>query len=490
MIIIVDKMSIIQYKKGGHSNRQVAKMMGINRQTVAKYWNQYLKDISELNNINADKREVQEKIIEAPKYNSENRQRIKFTAEMEEDLHKILELEATKNKILGSHRQQLTKKQIYEELIEKGHDISYCTINIEVNKIRKKAKECFIRQEYDLGDRLEYDFGEVKLHIDGRTRTYHMAVLSSPGGDFRWAYLYTNQKKDVFLDSHVEFFEIMGGVYKEVVYDNMKNVVSRFIGRNERELNEDLVKLSIYYGYKVNVTNCFKPNEKGHVESSVKILRNKLFATNYKFNTLDEAREYMKSSLMKLNENSKIEEEKQHLLDYKPKLELANISENIVNSYSFIRFQNNYYSVPEYLVGKKVMIKSYYDKIIIYAHNKLVCEHRKPIGEGHTIVNISHYLKTLYRKPGAIRNSLALKSIPSLKNIYDTHYSETPRKFIKLLMDNQDRSIGEIVEIFQSATAIPSYINALEVLGDSSFINAKTKEQISIYNTLSVRREV
>ncbi len=32
---------------------------------------------------------------------------------------------------------------------------------------------------------------------------------------------------------------MVGGVYKEVVYDNMRNVVSRFIGRNERELNED-----------------------------------------------------------------------------------------------------------------------------------------------------------------------------------------------------------------------------------------------------------
>lgn len=44
-----------------------------------------------------------------------------------------------------------------------------------------------------------------------------------------------NQKKDVFLDSHVRFFEMVGGVYREVVYDNMKNVVTRFIGRNEKE---------------------------------------------------------------------------------------------------------------------------------------------------------------------------------------------------------------------------------------------------------------
>jgi len=38
------------------------------------------------------------------------------------------------------------------------------------------------------------------------------------------------------MDSHVRFFSMMGGVYKEVVYDNMKNVVSKFIGRNEKEL--------------------------------------------------------------------------------------------------------------------------------------------------------------------------------------------------------------------------------------------------------------
>jgi len=490
MITIVDKLNIIRHKENGYSNRQVEKMLGINRKTVAKYWKQYQQNKEELEKADTDIRQAQEKLVEPPKYNVENRNQLKYTPEIDQRLHEILKFEAIKDKTLGIHRQQLTKKQIHEILVNEGYDISYCTINIEVNKIRKKAKECFIRQEYDFGDRLKYDFGEVKLHICGKTGTYYMAVLSSPGGDFRWAYLYTNQKKDVFMDSHVEFFEMVGGVYKEVVYDNMKNVVSRFIGRNERELNEDLVKLSIYYGFQINVTNCFKPNEKGHVESSVKILRNRLFATNYKFNTLDEAREYMKSSLLKLNEESKIEEEKQHLRAYKPKLELAHISENEVNSYSFIRFQNNYYSVPEYLVGKKVTVKSYYNKIIIYSNNKLVCEHIKPLKEGQTIVNISHYLKTLYRKPGAIKNSLALRSIPRLKGIYDEHYSDKPRKFIKILMDNQERPIGEIIELFTSLTATSTYIKALNVLGDSSLINVKTKEQIAIYNSLSFRNEV
>ncbi len=39
-------------------------------------------------------------------------------------------------------------------------------------------------------------------------------------------------------------------------------------------------------------------------------------------------------------------------------------------------------------------------------------------------------------------------------------------------MDNKDLSIVEIIEIFKSIVNTPSYINALDVLGDSSFIKS------------------
>jgi len=108
--------------------------------------------------------------------------------------------------------------------------------NITDNSERNKVKECFIRQDYEFGERLEYDFGEVKLLINGILDTFHIAVLSSPAANFRWAYLYKNQKQDVFMDSHVKFFDMIGGIYKEVVYDNMKNVVSKFIAKDDRIL--------------------------------------------------------------------------------------------------------------------------------------------------------------------------------------------------------------------------------------------------------------
>ncbi len=67
---------------------------------------------------------------------------------------------------------------------------------------------------------------------------------------------------------------MIGGIWKEIVYDNMRNVVSKLIEKNEKELNEDLVKMSLYYGFEINVTNAFSGNEKGYVEGSVKYLRN------------------------------------------------------------------------------------------------------------------------------------------------------------------------------------------------------------------------
>ena len=227
----------------------------------------------------------------------------------------------------------------------------------------------------------------------------------------------------------------------------MRNVVSKFIGKNEKELNEDLVKMSIYYSFDINVTNAFSGNEKGYVEGSVKYLRNKIFAENYKFPSEDSVIEYMESRLMKLNENSKIEEEKRNLKPTKPPLELANIRKSLVNKYSFVQIENNFYSVPEYLVGLNVTSKIYYNKILIYSNNEFVCEHKKIDGVKKISADIRHYLKTLTFKPEALKNSYVLKSNPKLKSIFDKYYTNNPKKFIEVISNNKEENINKTINI-------------------------------------------
>ena len=480
---LLDKAAIIRLKQEGLSNRGVARSLGIDKKTVNKYWNEYKENIQKLNETTdtTEISEIQEDITSAPKYNSENRVRRKVTPEFLNALEKILEDEEKKVKILGTNKQALTKQQIYELLKKQGFTLSYSTVVLEMRRIKSSGNECFIRQDYDFGDRLEYDFGEVKLVINGITKKYYMAVLSSPAGNFRWCYLYDNCKKDVFLDSHVKFFEMIGGIWKEVVYDNMRNVVSKFIGKNEKELNEDLVKMSLYYGFDINVTNAFSGNEKGYVEGSVKYLRNKIFAENYKFTSEESAIEYMESQLMKLNENSKIEEEKKKLKPTKPPLELAEVRKSFVNKYSFVQIENNFYSVSEYLVGLAVTSKIYYNKILIYSNNELVCEHRKLDGIKKISANIRHYLKTLTFKPGALKNSYVLKSNPKLKSIFDKYYTNNPKKFIDLISKNKKKSDIDLEEIL-----ITNSGNLVENTRYNNNINNLTRIQTSMYNQIMI----
>lgn len=480
------EMEVISYKNQGKSNRETARLTGLNRETVSKYWEEYKRKLHELSKVGANVKELQDELTSKPKYNSESRvgKPRKYTEEMETRLKEILKSEAHKEVILGTQKQKMTNKQIHALLIEEGFDIGIATVSKALARLRARPKQVYIRQQYGLGERLEYDFGEVKLIIDGKVGTYHMAVIASAGGKFRWVRLYTNQKKGVFMDSHVKFFEYMGGCYREVVYDNMKNVVKKFIGKNEKELNADLIKMSIYYGYKINVTNCFSGNEKGTVEKSVDVIRTELFTVNYTFATLDDAQEYADSMMKKLNENSLMEEEKKVLLAYRPPLELAEIKAAKSDKTSLINVDYVKYSVPEEFSGMELTVKKYHDEIRVFSGNNMICQHRRAYGKGTLVINIMHYLNTFLRKPGAVNNSVALKSIPKLKAIFDTYYKEKPKEFIEYLIENKELEIDEIIKNLKEKTANKAEFYAISVVKPISQIDCNARSSLANYSVL------
>ncbi len=482
MITIFDKGEIINLKERGVSNREVAKAVGVDRKTVARVWSKHLKLCEKLELANSDDetRAIQEQIVAQPVYDTSNRLCRKYTEAMDVVIDELLDNENVKDYKLGNnHKQKLTYAMIHEVLLDKGFDIGLTTISNVVKEKRSKFKETFIRQTYSYGQRLEFDFGEVKLVINGEYQKLYIAVLSSPASNYRVAYLYKTQCKKVFMDAHVKFFEELGGVYDEVVYDNMRNVVSKFIGRNEKILNEDLIKLSIYYGFNINVTNCFSGNEKGHVEGSVKHIRKRAFAVNYEFDSFEDACGHLNEVVIKLNKTSTIEEEKQHLKLSKPRLELAEITKNTVNKYSVVRVENNCYSVPEYLNGKDVTIKNYLNDIEIYFKQKFVCKHKKVDGFLEYVLDINHYLQTLKIKPGAIKNSQALICNPELRDIYNTYYTTKPKLFIELIEKNKHLRKEELNNVLTSSYDSKVVANNLE-----DNIIDKSNKSIAIYTKL------
>lgn len=206
-----------------------------------------------------------------------------------------------------------------------------------------------------------------------------------------------------------------------------------------------------------------------------------MFTTNYTFNTLDDAQEYADSRLMKLNENSLIEDEKKALTEYRPPLELAEITTAKVDKTSLISVDCVKYSVPEELVGQTLTVKKYHDEIRVFSGNKAVCGHRRAFGNGTLQINIMHYLNTFLRKPGAMNNSIALKSIPKLKAIFDTYYKQKPKEFIEYLIENKALEIDEIIRQLKEKTANKAEFNAVSVVKPISQIDLNARSSLANY---------
>jgi hypothetical protein len=80
-----------------------------------------------------------------------------------------------------------------------------------------------------------------------------------------------------------------------------------------------------------------------------------------------------------------------------------------VSKTCLVRFDNNKYSVAASAVGRPVEVHAYADRIVIRQDGRIVAEHPRSFGRGHTAYDPWHYVPVLARKPGALRNGAPFK---------------------------------------------------------------------------------
>ncbi|HHX50732.1 MAG TPA: IS21 family transposase [Clostridia bacterium] len=445
MITLVDKQKIIlKHYHDGKSQRAIERETGISRKTIRKYIREYeSKKAALLDTRNIPDGELIQSIVEKPTYDSSSRKKTKLTPEIIERVEHYLQENETK-RAAGRAKQQKKKIDIHEALIEEGFDISYPTICNTIRTMERKHREAFIKQHYSLGEVCEFDWGEVKLTIDGQDTTLQLAVFTSAKGNYRYARLFYNQKTESFLESHALFFEQIKGAYHLMVYDNTRVVINKFVGPSEKEPTEALLKLSLYYGFNYRFCNIQAGWEKGHVERSVEYIRRKAFSRRDEFVTLEEAQEYLETICNNLNllnqaDSGKsaldiLKEEQPYLLPWLPKYDTARVTELRVDKYSTVCVDTCHYSVPDQYVGEFIFVKIYTSHICCYHKDQKITVHERKYGFRKWSIQIAHYARTLKKKPGALAGSLALQQAePELQIIYYKYYIGKEKEFIELL---------------------------------------------------------
>lgn len=453
MISMYTKQEIIlRNHRDGLSQRRISIDLGISRKTVSKYIAQYNLLLS---SGKTGSESLSICLSSSPTYNSKTRGKLRLTPEVESAIDLLLE-KNQKKRMCGLSKQQLKKIDILALLHQQGFEIGYTTVcnYISSKQNTSRTQEAFIRQVYAPGSNCEFDWGEVKLVISGQLRKFQLAVFTSGYSNYRYAFLFERQDTLAFMESHVKFFSAIGGVYREMVYDNMRVAVSKFVGKREKEPTRALLDLRSHYQFSHRFCNAYRGNEKGHVERSVEYVRRKIFGLKHDFDTLEQANNYLLGVLEKVNNtkqqltgknaNEMFAKEKQHLIEQTQRLEFSDSQQLRVDKYATICYRTNRYSVSDKLVGRFVDVKIYSSKLEVFYDNEFVTSHSRVYSKHQWVITVEHYLDTFKRKPGALSGSLALASRGQLKKIYDTYFTGFPRDFIELLHYCHQNQIADL----------------------------------------------
>jgi transposase len=170
-------------------------------------------------------------------------------------------------------KQRLTAARLHQLLAAEGHVVSARLVRHMVAEHKRRRLEVFVPLVYRPGDLGEVDFFEVLVDVDGKRRKAWMFVmrLMYSGRDFAW--LYPRQDQVAFLDGHVRAFEHFGVVPHRLIYDNLKPAVGRVLVGSERELAPRFLALVTHYLVEPSFARPRTGHDKGGVEARGKGIR-------------------------------------------------------------------------------------------------------------------------------------------------------------------------------------------------------------------------
>ncbi|WP_378939863.1 IS21 family transposase [Metabacillus herbersteinensis] len=433
----------------GLSERQIAKKLGISRNTVSKYSKQN----------DAPSTVFRQKVYGTKDYSDETKRVLNIIDQwLEDDLNRW-------------GKQHHTAARIYHRLVnEYSFKGSESNIRKIVAKRKKKLQEVFIPLDFQLGHQFQFDWGEADIILQGRTQRVFLFCIQLSASRLRFVRAYIHEKQEAFLDGFVHAFEFFGGVPTEGLFDNLKTAVVKILQGRDRLEQETFVALQAHYLFKAEFCNVRSGNEKGRVEGTVGYIRRNAFVPYPEVQSMDELNDYLREWCLQEAELKNVpykketvaqmwEKEKEHLHSLPDnQFEACKLISCQVNKTSLITIETNQYSVPCGYVGQAVWAKIFVDRVIVVAQNQVIAEHSRSYERNQMITVLDHYLEVLFKKPRAIRDAQAFQSsdIPDVFRRFHRKMREQEgaigdRKFIRLLLLHREIGMEKLTQALQEA---------------------------------------
>lgn len=251
--------SIETLHASGHSNREIARLLGVDRGTV----NGYVKRLKSRSEPDP----------------SENRPNPHTGSGGQEELcHNgpKSRCDAYRDQIEAKLDAGLSIQRIHQDLkSEQGFEGSYHSIRRFVQRLGKKTPLPFRRMETEPGEEAQIDFGTGAWVVgeDGKRRRPWLFRIVLSCSRKAYSEVVWRQTTDNFIAAIENAFHYFGGVPRRLVIDNLKAAVQR-ADWYDPEVHPKLQSFAAHYGTVFVPTRPYTPEHKGKVESSVKYAKN------------------------------------------------------------------------------------------------------------------------------------------------------------------------------------------------------------------------
>jgi len=169
----------------------------------------------------------------------------------------------------------LSAQRIWQDLVtESGFTGSYSSVKRYFRRLGAATPLPFRRMECDPGQEAQVDFGSGAWVIeDGRRRRPHILRITLSHSRKSYSEPIWRQTTENFIRSLENAFRAFGGVPRTLVIDNLKAAVTN-ADWFDPDINPKVVEFARHYGIVILPTKPYTPRHKGKIEGGIKYVKN------------------------------------------------------------------------------------------------------------------------------------------------------------------------------------------------------------------------
>lgn len=317
-------------------------------------------------------------------------------------------------------RAPFTAVRLFDDAKKQGYAGNLTVVKDFVREIKKgHILRAVMRFETLPGQQAQVDWGECGTIIEnGVQKKLHCFLMVLGYSRTRFARFTTSTALPTFLACHMEAFQYFGGVPKEILYDNLKQVVlKRVFKAKESTMNQRFMDFAGHYGFAPILCRPYRPQTKGKVENTVKYVKQDFFL-GLDFLDLVDVNRQVSAWLEKKNSEphgttkekpfDRLTKENLTSIEGKPVFDNSEVFYRKATMDCWVSFEGSKYSVPFKYVGHEISVKKAPNKSLVFFYRTdPICEHEPAKENGSQVSKSEHFvgLKELsYKTKKTYRN--------------------------------------------------------------------------------------